>query len=376
MAPVPSSRTPVDNAHRRAASTIRDVARLAGVSVTTVSRVLNGKGDVAAETALRVQQVIDDLGYESSLAARSLRSSRTQVIGLVLPDMDHTWAVEVVRAASRAVTGTPYDLFVMASGTRSHTERGRWEQQQITRLNGALTDGVIVAVPDAPVFRTEHPLVALDSFLNSDVYPSVNADNFQGARDAVQHLLDLGHRRIGFVQGLGYLESANQRLRAFEQAHADAGIPLDPTLVLPGDFSTDAGVQAMRQFLALAQPPTAIFAANDDTAFGVLAAARAAGLRVPQDLSVVGFDNVPEAAVAHPPLTTVDQQVEWAVRTSVSMLIDLVEGRMPASLRVVIPAHLVIRESTAPPAAPPTVQPRPHQRSRLSRKEASPPPRF
>lgn len=373
MAPAPSS---TYGARTRSAPTIRDVARLAGVSVTTVSRVLNGKGDVAPETALRVRQVIDDLGYESSLAARSLRSSRTQVIGLVLPDMDHTWAVEVVRAASRSVTGTPYDLFVMASGTRSHTERGRWEQQQITRLNGALTDGVIVAVPDAPVFRTEHPLVALDSFLNSNVYPSVNADNFQGARDAVQHLFDLGHRRIGFIEGLGYLESASQRLRAFERAHADAGFPLDPALVLPGDFSIDAGVQAMQRYLALAEPPTAVFAANDDTAFGVLSAARAAGLRVPQDLSVVGFDNVPEAAVAHPPLTTVDQQVEWAVRTSVSMLIDLVEGRTPASLRVIIPAHLVIRESTAPPAASPAVQPRARQRPRLSRKEASPPARF
>jgi LacI family transcriptional regulator len=333
------------------ALTIRDVAARAGVSVTTVSRVLNNKGDVSQETAAQVRAVIDELGFESSLAARSMRSRRTQVIGLVLPDMDHSYAVEVVKAASRSVTDTAWDLFVMTSGTRSHNERGRWEQQQVSRLNGTLTDGIIVVVPDAREFRTDHPLVAVDPYYQTDAYPSVIADNRLGALEVMRYLFGLGHTRVGYIGGYDYLHSSLQRRKAWEDAHTDAGLPVDPALIAPGDFSIDSGVAGLQRFLALDRPPTAIFAANDDTAFGVLSAARAAGLHVPDDLSVVGFDNVPEAAVAHPPLTTVDQGIEQTVRTAIAMLITLIEGKPLAERSVVLPAHLVIRDSCSAPAA-------------------------
>lgn len=331
--------------------TIRDVAAAAGVSVTTVSRVLNEKGDVAADTVQRVQQVIDDLGFFSSLAASSMRSRRSWVIGIVLPDMDHSWGVEVVKAASRVVTGTRYDLFVMTSGRRSHEARGRWEQQQVTRLNGALTDGVLVIVPDSREFRTDNPLVAVDPFRQTDAYPSVIGDNRAATLEAMRYLFGLGHRRVAHLRGLDYLESATQRLHAYRDAFVEAGIERDAALEVEGDFSTLCGAESTRRLLALPNPPTAIFAANDDMAFGALNAARDLGVRVPEQLSILGFDNVTEAAFTNPPLTTVDQGIERIVRAAIYMLIDLIEGRPLATNSVVVPAHLVVRASCAPPAA-------------------------
>ena len=334
---------------RKAIPTIRDVAAAAGVSVTTVSRVLNERSDVSADTALRVQQVIEDLGFQSSLAARSLRSHRKHVIGLIVPDMDHTYAVEVIKAAGRAITDTHYDLVAMATGSTSLEDRRRWEQQQVSRLNGVLTDGVVVVVPSGSAYRTHYPLVALDPSPETADYPSVIADNYMGGLQAMRHLIGLGHRRIGYIGGIEIRESAVQRKQAWHDALAEAGIPIAKELAQPGDFARGSGAAAMRYFLALAQPPTAVFAANDEIAFGVMEVARSAGLVIPKDLSLVGFDNVPEAASTHPGLTTVDQGIEESVRAAFRMLIDLIDGRAPEHHRVIIPTRLIVRESCAPP---------------------------
>ena len=171
-------------------------------------RVLNNKADVALETSERVRQVIQELGYASSLAARSLRSRRSHVIGLIVPDMDHAYVVEIIRGISRAITGTHYELIALTTGSKSHDERGRWEQQQVLRLNGTLTDGVIVVAPDAREFRTDFPLVAVDPYWRAAAYPAVIADNRAGAMAAVNYLHGLGHRRIGFIRGNDYLQSA------------------------------------------------------------------------------------------------------------------------------------------------------------------------
>jgi LacI family transcriptional regulator len=311
--------------------------------------VLNGKDDVSSDTVLRVREVIDRLNYAPGLAAQSMRSRRTGVIGLVVPDFDHSWGVEVMKAASRAITGTRYDLFAMTSGVRNHDERARWEQLQVSRLNGTLTDGVIVVVPDACEFLTEHPLVAVDPFRETDAYPSVVGDNYVAATDVMRYLFGLGHSRIAFIGGHDYLESSYKRRQAYYAAYVEAGIKRDLSLDLEGDFSVRRGDAAMRELLALPHPPTAVFAVNDDTALGALAAVRSAGLRVPSDISVVGFDNVPEARFCSPPLTTVDQGIGRIVRTAVDMVIELIEGRPLAQTKVVIPAHLVVRDSCAPP---------------------------
>jgi LacI family transcriptional regulator len=333
----------------RVTPTIREVARQAGVSVTTVSRVLNGKGDVAADTTARVQQVIEVLGYESSLAARSLRSHRKQVIGLVVPNMEHSYGIEVLRAAGHAIVETGFDLIAMTTGTTDLAARERWQQQQITRLNGTVTDGAVVVVPGAQSFRTDAPLIVIDPHAGDAAHPAVAADNYGGGLAAMRYLVGLGHRRIAHVSGLDALESAVQRRRAYHDGLAEAGIPYASELVQPGDYERAGGAEAMRRLLGLDEPPTAVFAANDESALGVIDAARAAGLALPGDLSVVGFDNVPESAVASPPLTTVDQGIGEAVRRAFAMLIDLIEGKPLSQPHVTVPARLIVRASCAPP---------------------------
>ncbi len=337
-------------ARARSTPTIHDVASAAGVSVTTVSRVLNAKGDVSAETAARVRTVIESLSYESSMAARSMRGGRTQVIGLLMPDMDHSYAMEVIRAASRVITGTAYDLIAMTCGSKNHADRGRWEQQRVRGLNGSITDGVIVVVPDAAELRTDYPLVAIDPLAEASNYPSVSGDNLGGGQAVMAYLLELGHTRIGYVDGFEYLESATQRRAAYVSALKAAGLPFDPALVQPGDFTRAAGAAALHRFVALPEPPTAIFACNDDTAFGILEAARTLGIDVPNALSVIGFDNVPEAAFVRPALTTVDQGIEQLVQTAMQMLLELIAGRPLPVDRVKVSTRLMVRDSCAPPA--------------------------
>ncbi len=346
----------------RSAPTIHDVAAAAEVSVSTVSRVLNAKEDVAAATFARVQGVIEALGYESSMAARGMRSSSTQVIGLIMPDMDHSYGIEVIKAASRVITGTAYDLVAMTCGSKHHAERGRWQQQRVRRLNGTITDGVIVVVPDVASFDTDYPLVAIDRMVAGATYASVSSDNQGGALAVMAYLLGLGHTRIGYVDGLEFLESAAHRRAGYLAALEAAGLPVDPSLIQPGDFKRSAGRVAMRHFAALADPPTAIFACNDDMALGVMEEAQLLGIKVPEALSVVGYDNVPEAANARPALTSVDQGIEPMVQMAIELLLELISGRERGGdsarmqEQIKMPSRLVVRDSCMTPAPRPDRQ--------------------
>ncbi len=338
-----------ETTQHRTKPTIRDVAAAAQVSVPTVSRVLNERYGVAPATAARVRQAIAELGYESSLAARGMRGARTGVIGLIMPDMDHSYAVEVIKGVSRAVTGTDYDLLAMTSGRKSPEARSLWEQQQIARLNGTIVDGTIVVVPDAGEFRTDYPLVTLDPYRQSTAHPAVIGANREGAMAAMRYLATLGHRRIGFVSGIDHLQSAVRRRQGYEDALAELSLPFDSSLVVAGEFVREGGYVAAEMLLALDDPPTAIFAANDDSAFGVMDAAQDAGLRIPEDLSVIGFDNVPEAAVAQPPLTTLDQSIGAMAEAAVTMLMELISGNRVLQ-RQRVSTRLIVRESCAPVA--------------------------
>jgi LacI family transcriptional regulator len=325
--------------------TIADVAAAANVSVPTVSRVLNERYGVAPATAERVRQVIKDLGYESNLAARSMRGSQTSVIGLIVPDMDHSYAIEVIKGVSRAVTGTEYDLIAMTTGRKDWQEQGRWEQQQVRRVNGSIVDGIILVAPSTDGFRSDYPLVAVDPYRHSDALPAVIAANREGALSAMRYLMDLGHRRIGHVRGLPYLQSTERRQQGYEDALGGLAIALDMDLIVECDFTRAGGLAAGRRLLSLPAPPTAIFAANDDSAFGVMDAAREAGLVIPRDLSVVGFDNVPDSITSDPALTTVDQAIKVMGEAAAKMLIQLMEGETLSSQLAKIPTQLVIRDS-------------------------------
>ncbi len=328
----------------RTSLTIRDVAEACGVSVSTVSRVLNNKDDVAPETCEKVRRVIAELGYTSSLAATSMRSRRTNVIGVLLVDLGDPFSLELFKGIGRAVHGTEYDLIVYSSGYVAANMQPGWERRHLSRLGGGLADGVLVVTPTTEDLSPVSPLVAIDPH-EHNIFPAVISTNREGAIAAMEYLIGLGHRRIGFITGRRGLVSASRRQRGYVEALERAGLPLDPELIQEGDYTRQKGFHCAQRLLRLPNPPTAIFAANDKSALGVLDAAREAGLRVPEDLSVVGFDNIPQSAAYVPGLTTVDQFVSEMGYIATTMLIKLMHGEALEEPLCKVPTQLIIRDS-------------------------------
>lgn len=329
----------------KSAITIHDVAAAAGVSVTTVSRVLNDKDDVAPDTSARVREIIRELGYASSLAARSLRSRRSNVIGVICPDLVQYYSLLVIRGIQRAAREADYDVLVYASAARNANSLGNREQQQVALLNGSVTDGLIVVTPHASSYRTTFPLVAVDPQSEDADFACVLSTNFHGAEEAMQHLFELGHRRIGFIGGRPDLQSANRRREGYCHSLYQHGLPVDESLMRVGNFERDTARSCASELLRLHPPVTAILAANDEMALGVYDAAYELDRRIPGDLSVVGFDNIPDAGLADPPLTTVDQSIEGMGSLAAEVVIKLIAGEQPAQLVHKVPARLVQRQS-------------------------------
>ncbi len=329
--------------------TIYDVAEAAGVSVSTVSRVLNNKVDVAADTFDKVQQIINELGFASSLAARGMRSHRTNVLGLIMPDVESLYSFAVLQGVNRAIAQLHYDLIVYTSGASLENTSAEREAYYVSLLNGSVTDGVIVVAPSAKNFSTVAPVVAIDPNNESPECPAVMSTNQVGALQVMQYLTGLGHCRIGFITGRLDLVSAIRRLNGYKTGLAIAEIPLDEDLIQIGDYSITTAVQLTHKLLALPDPPTAIFASNDMSAIGVYRAAEEAGIRIPEDLSVVGFDNLHDVAFLNPPLTTIDQFISDMGSIAVEMIVKLMKGETLATHIHKIPTQLVVRHSCIPP---------------------------
>jgi LacI family transcriptional regulator len=329
--------------------TMSDVARLAGVSTATVSRVVNGRYGVSVSTIEQVRSAIEELGYESSLVATSLRRSRTNVLGLVTHSFQ-SYTAEVLKGVMDALSQSGFDLIIYANSDLYGTYSDGWEQRHLARLAGTLTDGCIVVTPSGEV-RSGTPVVVIDPARGSTA-PSVTADNFAGATAVVEHLLGLGHRRIGFIAGRASLEAAWSREEGYRTALAEAGVPLDPQLIARGSFNPESAAPLARALLDRPDRPTAIFAASDGMALKALQVAKDLGLDVPGDLSVAGFDNIPESALAEPGLTTVDQSMYRLGYEAARMLKSLVRGDWEGPDRTVLPTRLVVRGSTAAPRNP------------------------
>ena len=325
--------------------TIGDVAALAGVSIATVSRVVNGRYGVAKGTITRVQEAIDELDFETSLVARSLRSQRTNIIGILVAGIE-PFSAELLKGAARAIEDTGFELIVYSGGM--HGQEG-WERRSLSRLSGTLTDGTILVTPTVVEVATAQPIVAVDPHVGGSRLPTIDAQNYEGAISATRHLIELGHRRIGFLAGRPDLESARRREAGYRTALVQAGIEFDSQLVQVGGFTEETAAAPARALLSLDPRPSAIFAANDLSAIQVLRTATELGLAVPADLSVVGFDNIPESALVDPPLTTVDQSIQAQGAAAVRLLIDLIERpERPVDAdvpHITMPANLVVRQS-------------------------------
>lgn len=327
----------------KARITIEDVAAEAGVSIATVSRVMHKKEGVAPDTSARVQEIIDRLGYESSLVARSLRSRRTNVLGISINEIE-PWSAELLKGAARAVHGSGYELIIYAGG-HSGPEATGWERRHLSRLNGTLTDGMILVTPAVLEVTTSAPVVAVDPHVGASSLPTVASDSLSGAIAATEYLISLGHKRIGHLVGRPDLRSAELREEGYRQALDRAGIGYDPELVKVGGYHPETVREPAKEMLTMISPPTAIFAANDLSAIETMNVAAELGLRIPDDISIVGFDNIPESALAYPPLTTIDHSIQDQGFEAAQMLMRLIDEPEIGATDVRLPTNLVIRQS-------------------------------
>lgn len=328
--------------------TIRDVAARAGVSVATISKVINQRYGVAPETNARVQAVMEEMGYEASLVARSLRNHRTNVIGVLVADFD-PFTTELLRGIADAIHGTGFDLVVYSASGRSG-DRGGWERRYLSRLSGTLLDGAVLVTPTILDVPRGSSVVAVDPHTGPTDLPTVDSDNLRGAQMAIEHLVGLGHRRIGMLSGRPDLRSAQLRQQGYRLALASAGLPVDENIIRVGPYGPDMSREPALQLLTTAERPTAVFASSDVSALATIELASQLGLHVPQDLSVVGFDNIPESALSVPPLTTVSQPIRDMGVRAVELLVSLIRGEPVEKAHITLPTSLVVRHSTLPPA--------------------------
>jgi LacI family transcriptional regulator len=326
--------------------TIRDVAAHAGVSVATVSKVINGRYGVSAATYARVQTVIKEMGYEASLVAQSLRNHRTNVIGILVADLE-PFSTELLKGAARALRDSGFELVVYSAGGRT-SDRVGWERRYLSRLSGTLIDGAVLVTPTVVDVRYSAPIVAVDPHTGPSGLPTIDSDNLRGARLATEHLLGLGHRRIAMLTGRPDLQSAHLREQGYREALAAAGIPVEDELLREGAYDPAVSAAAARLLLSGPRRPSAVFAANDQSAIATVEVAAEMGLRVPEELSVVGFDNVPDSALCSPPLTTVNQPIQEMGQRAVTMLIRLIRGEPVEQTHVTLDTSLVVRQSTRP----------------------------
>ncbi|WP_309102820.1 LacI family DNA-binding transcriptional regulator [Microbacterium sp.] len=328
-------------------TTIHDVAQAAGVSVSTVSKAVNGRYGIADATVRRVLDVVRELGYESSLVASSMRARRTGVIGVLLADFE-PFSAEILKGVGSAAHGTAFDL--LAYSSRQAAGEG-WERRSLSRLSGTLIDAAIMVTPTVVSAAAEIPVVAVDPHTGRADLPTVESDSFGGALTATRHLIDIGHRRIGFLAGRPDLRSAGLRDAGYRRALGDAGIPVDPSLIGVGRYELETTRESARLLLAGDRRPTAVFAANDLSAIAVIEVAQELGLRVPDDLSVIGFDDVPEASRRALPLTTIQQPMQRLGAVAADMVFTLLSGQEIDQVHVTLPTRLVVRATTAPPRA-------------------------
>jgi LacI family transcriptional regulator len=330
--------------------TIAQVAEEAAVSAMTVSNVLNGRPGASEETRRRVLDAAGRLGYQPNLSARNLKAGRTGLIGVMTLDLTGQYGLEIVRGIADELASDEREMLI--SATYQDAVR---ELERTQFLARGLVDGVLMVAPALEddtleaLRRKNLPCVVIDPRRTDVSMPRVTVDNYGGTRQAAEHLLELGHTRIAYIKGIADLESSELRYKGFHDALRLAGVDLDERLVAESDFTYTQGFRIASALIA-EHRPTALMAGGDLIALGAVDAARACGLRVPDDLSVVGFDDLPQAAQTFPALTTVRQPLHDMGKLGTRMLLSLIDGRPLLMENMQMPTELVVRGTTAPPA--------------------------
>jgi LacI family transcriptional regulator len=325
---------------------IKDVARAAGVSTATVSRILNNVGPANEETRRRVRAVAEQLRYVPSALGRNLSTRRTDAVGLLLPDLYGEFFSEVIRGADQTAQDHHYHLLVSSE----HSDRS--EIIAALQMMRGRVDGLIIMSPHIDVQALNVnlprglPVVLLNCNIAGDGYDAIDIDNVGGAHQMVAHLLMHGHRRIAIIKGLENNNDARERLRGYREALREAGIDLDPAQEIAGDFSEASGFKAVVDALAFAPRPTAIFASNDSMAVGLMRGLHESGIAVPQEMAVAGFDDTTIGHYLTPPLTSVHVGISELGSQAVTRLLDQVQHKANhRKQHSLLATTLVLRES-------------------------------
>lgn len=328
-------------------SNIRDVAKAAGVSVATVSRALSNPEKVSKNSLEKVHNAIKDIGYKPNMLARNFRSAKSYTIVVLVPDITNPFFSEVIRSIEDRAQQKGYA--VLLGDTRDLPER---EQEYIRRVETRLADGIIQLRPDdgnSPQGSIPDDIACVNACgCESTRGPRVRIDNRGAAKKIVDYLISLGHKRIGVISGLKSNPHTHDRMRGYKESLAQAGIPLDPSLLVEGDFTIWSGLNGSKQFCTMKNPPTAIFCMNDEMAIGTMQTLKSYNFRIPEDISVTGFDDISYSRYIDPSLTTVAQPAEDIGKQAMDMLLRLIEGEALAQTEYILPVEFILRGSTGP----------------------------
>jgi DNA-binding LacI/PurR family transcriptional regulator len=328
---------------------IKDIARSANVSYSTVSRALAHSPRVKAETRDRIQQLALEMGYSPSAVARSLVTNRTRTIGIIATTITDLFQAEIIQAIQRTALRHNHSVILTQSGPESERELAELEALRERRVDGIILISIRAAGEYASVLQGSGiPLVFINDPCNVDYGHSLKVDSFAGACEAVRHLLDLGHRSVAYIAGPSANWDNDQRLAGYQETLRANDLPVQPALIVGDGRRAEDGIRSMQQLLRLPSPPTAVFCYDDTVALGAIRAVHGADLRVPQDMSVVGFDDVHLASYFEPPLTTIAQPKREMGQKAVEMVLAVLRNAEKVE-DCVMPVRLVVRESTMPP---------------------------
>jgi LacI family transcriptional regulator len=330
-------------------ATMKDIARQAGVSITTVSHVLNETRFVSEKVQNRVLQAMKELDYQPNILARGLRRGKSHTLGLIVPDVTNPYFAEIARSVEDACAAQGYGVILCNSDSRRERQKNAVEVLASNRVGGLILVNVGMTRREAAIFENlEIPLVMLDREIPGFPVDSIQVDNALGGRQATEHLLSLRHRHIACLGGPSQVSPSSDRVKGYVQALKDAGIEMDPDLIFRGDFTPEGGYRCAQRMMARKKPlPTALFACNDLMAFGAITAFCENRLRIPEDISVVGFDDIRLASYFNPALSTVAQPRQEMGHMAVSLLLERMnQGDNTPNKQVLLKTELRVRESS------------------------------
>lgn len=333
---------------------ISEVAKRAGVSKSTVSRILNNKGKFSKEVVERVRKIVKKYNYKPNILARSLRSRKTKAVGLILPSVTNLFFLEIIKGVEDIASQSSYIVILCDSDERKEKESMYFHMLEDRWVEGIIYSGVTGDTEQEKqniedLSKKNIPIVLIDREIEDYFTSAVLIDNKKAAFDATNYCINLGHRRIGFISGPLEVKIFLERLKGYRKALEKRGIEFDKNLVEEGSLTIESGILATRKLLAKKEPPSAIFASSDSMAIGAIKEIQKEGLKVPEDISVVGFDDIPLASLISPPLTTVSQPKYQMGREAMILLLRMIEEEKASKSKIILETKLVVRKSTSKP---------------------------